>query len=80
MRRVARGRRTTCWQVGECLIFHDSFVHEAWNQGDQTRAVLLMDAWNPYLSMHERDALSTAVAELGYFNRRYSDQDSTRET
>jgi aspartate beta-hydroxylase len=74
------GDEQRAWHVGECLIFDDSFVHEAWNQSDQTRVVLIMDAWNPYLSMHERDALSTAVAELGYFNRRYSDEDSTRET
>jgi aspartate beta-hydroxylase len=60
------------WRVGECLIFDDSFVHEAWNDSDQTRVVLILDAWNPHLSEPEREALSIAIAELGYFNRRHN--------
>ncbi|MEO7478897.1 MAG: aspartyl/asparaginyl beta-hydroxylase domain-containing protein [Lysobacteraceae bacterium] len=67
------------WREGECLIFDDSFVHEAWNDSDQTRVVLIMDAWNPHLSEPERDALSIAIAELGAFHRRYGSEDITRE-
>jgi len=65
------------WRVGECLIFDDSFVHEAWNDSDQTRVVLILDAWNPYLSEAEREALATSIAELGSFNRTYGGDPDT---
>jgi aspartate beta-hydroxylase len=68
------------WRVGECLIFDDSFVHEAWNDSDQTRVVLILDAWNPYLSQPECKALSTAIADLGAFHRRHGGDDVTRES
>lgn len=67
------------WRVGECLIFDDSFVHEAWNDSDQTRVVLILDAWNPHLAEPEREALSAAIAQLGVFNRRYSGEDAPHE-
>lgn len=31
------------WQEGHCLIFDDTFEHEAWNRSDETRIVLLLD-------------------------------------
>ncbi len=68
------------WREGECLIFDDSFVHEAWNDSDQTRVVLIMDAWNPHLRDAERDALSIAISELGKFHRHYDSEDVTRES
>lgn len=67
------------WRIGECLVFDDSFVHEAWNDSDQTRVVLLLDAWNPNLSEPEREALSTAIAELGAFHRRHGGEDPMHE-
>jgi len=30
------------WRVGECLIFDDTFEHEAWNRGDGDRIVLIV--------------------------------------
>ncbi len=71
--RAGAGQRP--WRVGECLVFDDSFVHEAWNDSDQTRVVLILDAWNPQLSELERAALSAAISELGAFNRRLGDTD-----
>ena len=35
------------WRDGECLVFDDSFEHEAWNKSDQPRTVLLVDFINP---------------------------------
>jgi aspartate beta-hydroxylase len=74
------GDEARSWKVGECLIFDDSFVHEAWNHSDETRVVLIFDIWNPHLSETERSALSTAIAALGDFHRRYGAQDITHET
>ena len=68
------------WRIGECLVFDDSFVHEAWNDSNQTRVVLILDAWNPQLTEPERSALSAAIAELGAFHRRYGGDDVTRES
>ena len=41
------GTETRSWQEGKCLVFDDSFEHEAWNRGDRTRTVLLCDFLNP---------------------------------
>lgn len=41
------------WNVGKCIVFDDSFVHEAWNAGDRDRLVLIVDLWHPDLSDEE---------------------------
>ncbi len=39
--------QTRSWQEGKCLIFDDTFEHEAWNKSDKTRIVLLLDFQRP---------------------------------
>jgi len=59
------GAETRAWRVGEALIFDDSFEHEAWNDSDALRVVLLFEIWRPELTAVERDALArifTAIA------------------
>ena len=41
--------------VGEAFAFDDTIEHEAWNGSEHDRAVLIIDAWNPHLSEHERE-------------------------
>ncbi len=65
------------WEEGRCLIFDDSFVHEAWNHSDHLRAVLIFDIWNPALSEIECEALSTAIETLGVFNRTHDASHTT---
>jgi len=48
------GGETRRWVKGEAFAFDDTIEHEAWNRSDRDRAVLILDAWNPYLSDHER--------------------------
>jgi aspartyl/asparaginyl beta-hydroxylase (cupin superfamily)/Tfp pilus assembly protein PilF len=48
------GGETRRWVPGEAFAFDDTIEHEAWNRSDRDRAVLIIDAWNPYLSDHER--------------------------
>ncbi|GAB3098710.1 aspartyl/asparaginyl beta-hydroxylase domain-containing protein [Lysobacter terrae] len=74
------GEEARGWEEGRCLVFDDSFVHEAWNDSPQDRAVLIFDVWDPRLSAAEREALSASIAALGQFNRTYGDADPTRET
>jgi aspartate beta-hydroxylase len=57
------------WSEGRCIIFDDTFEHEAWNGSDRTRVVLIFDVWNPALTAAERDAVSVLVEAIGHFNR-----------
>ena len=48
------GGETRDWVQGQAFAFDDTIEHEAWNRSERDRAVLIIDAWNPYLSDHER--------------------------
>lgn len=41
------------WKEGECIVFDDSLPHEAWNDTDKERTVLIVDLWHPELSKGE---------------------------
>lgn len=41
------GTETRKWKEGELLILDDSFEHEAWNNTDKDRVVLMFDIVNP---------------------------------
>ncbi len=51
------GGETREWVEGLAFAFDDTIEHEAWNDGDAPRAVLICDAWNPHLSDAERAAI-----------------------
>lgn len=55
------------WKVGEVLIFDDSIEHEARNDSDELRVVLIFDVWNPLLSPGERDMVRTLSAATREF-------------
>jgi aspartyl/asparaginyl beta-hydroxylase (cupin superfamily) len=50
------------WHPGEVIVFDDTLEHEAWNNSDELRVVLIFDVWNPLLSDTERK-LVNALAE-----------------
>lgn len=50
------------WQEGEVIIFDDTIEHEAWNDSDEIRVVLIFDVWNPLLSMEERAIVQRIAA------------------
>jgi aspartate beta-hydroxylase len=56
------------WKMGEAMVFDDSIEHEAWNDSDQRRAVLIFDIWHPYLSETEREFVTRAMVALDAFN------------
>ena len=56
------------WQEGTCFSFDDTFEHEAYNRSADTRVVMLLDSWNPYLSEVERAALAELIGVIGDFN------------
>ena len=65
------GYETRTWTEGKCLVFDDSFQHEAWNKSDRLRAVLIFEIWNPLLSPAERSGLTSLVQAVGEFNRKF---------
>ena len=65
--RLRVGAETREVVEGKAMIFDDSFEHEAWNDGDSARAVLLFEMWRPELSDEERVALTAMYeAVTGY--------------
>ncbi|XP_040155516.1 uncharacterized protein LOC120895874 isoform X6 [Anopheles arabiensis] len=54
--RVAEETRS--WENGKWLIFDDSFEHEVWHNGTETRLVLIVDFWHPELTESQRRTLS----------------------
>ncbi len=48
------GSQTREWKMGEAWAFDDTIEHEAWNDSDEPRVILIIDAWNPLLSDAER--------------------------
>ncbi|MGE5626407.1 MAG: aspartyl/asparaginyl beta-hydroxylase domain-containing protein [Bacillota bacterium] len=69
------GNETRGWKEGECLVFDDSFQHEAWNRSQELRAVLILDVWNPLVTAAEREGVSALVAAGAAFNRKYRRND-----
>jgi aspartate beta-hydroxylase len=63
------GGETRAWKEGEAFAFDDTIDHEAWNDSDHLRAVLIFDVWNPHLSLEEQILLkqfyATADANRG---------------
>jgi aspartyl/asparaginyl beta-hydroxylase (cupin superfamily) len=55
------GNETREWKVGEAWVFDDTIEHEAWNDSDQTRVILMFDIWNPFLSPAERELVSAMM-------------------
>jgi aspartate beta-hydroxylase len=51
------GAETRTPEVGKAWAFDDTIEHEAWNDSDQARAILIFDVWNPLLSEAERAAV-----------------------
>lgn len=63
------GGETRAWREGEAWVFDDTIEHEAWNDSDRPRAILILDVWNPYLAAEERDIVSrflTAADQAGF--------------
>jgi hypothetical protein len=56
--RLRVGNTVRTVEAGQLLIFDDSIEHEAWNDSDEMRVVLLFEIWRPELTAAERAALT----------------------
>lgn len=55
------GNETRYWEMGKAWVFDDSIDHEAWNDADALRVILIFDIWNPLLSEAERELVTAMM-------------------
>jgi aspartyl/asparaginyl beta-hydroxylase (cupin superfamily) len=61
------GNETRSWEMGRAWVFDDTIEHEAWNDADELRVILIFDVWNPYLEPGERDRINAMMAARNAF-------------
>ncbi len=61
------GGETREWRAGEAWVFDDTIEHEAWNDSDETRIILICDIWSPRLAPEEREAIRAVIAATDAF-------------
>ena len=59
------GDATRKWEVGKLFVFDDTIEHEAWNDSDELRVVLIFDLWAPALTPAERKAVARMIGAAG---------------
>jgi aspartyl/asparaginyl beta-hydroxylase (cupin superfamily) len=59
------GGETRSWTRGEALVFDDTIEHEAMNDSDDLRVVVIFDVWHPDLSEVEREAVAALIGSEG---------------
>jgi aspartate beta-hydroxylase len=63
------------WEPGHAFVFDDTIEHEAWNDSDQPRAVLIFDIWNPDVREEEREMVSITIAGVSEWYGRPEQRD-----
>jgi aspartyl/asparaginyl beta-hydroxylase (cupin superfamily) len=56
------------WKVGQAWAFDDTIEHEAMNDSDELRVILMFDIWRPDLSEDERGLLTRLAGALDEFS------------
>ena len=59
------GETMCTWQVGTAFVFDDTIEHEAWNDSDELRVVLIIDLWPPALEPGDRAAVAAVIGASG---------------
>jgi len=72
--RLRVGNHTRAVEQDRALLFDDTIEHEAWNDGDSTRVVLLFEVWRPELSDIERASLTTLFETISLYQPAAEDQ------
>lgn len=62
------GGETHVWKPGELVMFDDTILHEAWNNSDRLRVVLIFDVWHPMLTLLERDLVCHTIQGMLEYN------------
>jgi aspartate beta-hydroxylase len=61
------GSQVRPWVKGQAWVFDDTIDHEAWNNSDETRVILIFDIWNPLLTAAERDMVGALTIGVGRY-------------
>ena len=61
------GAQTRSWEKGKAWVFDDTIEHDAWNDSEQIRIILIFDIWNPLLTSAERDLVRAMTVARGRF-------------
>jgi aspartate beta-hydroxylase len=61
------GSQVRSWEKGKAWVFDDTIEHDARNESDQTRIILIFDIWNPLLTTAERDLIRAMTVARGRF-------------
>jgi aspartate beta-hydroxylase len=62
------GNEARSWEMGRAWVFDDTIEHEAWNDADLTRVILIFDVWNPLLGEAERERITEMMlARRAYY-------------
>ena len=62
------GNETRDWAEGRAWLFDDTIEHEAWNDSDRTRVILLFDVWRPELSAEEQQLVVDLFEAIDAYN------------
>ncbi|HEY1612866.1 MAG TPA: aspartyl/asparaginyl beta-hydroxylase domain-containing protein [Rhizomicrobium sp.] len=49
------------WRYGQAWVFDDTINHEAWNDSDAVRVIMMIDIWNPSLTAAERELVTVLL-------------------
>ncbi|HEV8261391.1 MAG TPA: aspartyl/asparaginyl beta-hydroxylase domain-containing protein [Burkholderiales bacterium] len=61
------GNETRQWLPGRAWVFDDTIEHEAWNDSEKLRVVLIFDIWHPHLTPPERAMITALTAGVNAF-------------
>ena len=61
------GSDVRAWEKGKAWVFDDTIEHDAWNDSDEIRIILIFDIWNPLLTSAERDLVRAMTVGLGRY-------------
>jgi aspartyl/asparaginyl beta-hydroxylase (cupin superfamily) len=61
------GNETRQWLPGRAWVFDDTIEHEAWNDSEKLRVVLIFDIWHPQLTPPEQAMITALTAGMNAF-------------
>ncbi len=61
------GNNSRQWVPGKAWVFDDTIEHEAVNDSDKLRVVLIFDVWHPHLTPAERTMITALAAGMNTF-------------
>jgi aspartyl/asparaginyl beta-hydroxylase (cupin superfamily) len=64
------------WTPGQAWVFDDTIEHEAWNDSDKLRVVLIFDVWHPHLTPAEKVMVTAMTAGVNTFSGGAGEPDS----